>query len=763
MKNCKIIKELTIRQKATDQNIIDYKSALNEQLKCIKLPDCLLYCYDNLCCCHSDEIDYIHDCIIDACVIAASHSIPHSKPTTQCRKNVIPNWNSTIGPLREIALFWHNEFCKRGRPQSGFYYEMRKYSRKLYHTKRSDQCKLKYVSKMTNIAKSFTEGRMSNFWASMAKMRGNKVTTSRQIDGFTEESDILRIFTNKYEHIYNSVGYSCSAVETLLYDINVDITNRCLGAINEDNHLHYINKDSITSAVCDMKAGKSDGYDGLSSDYIINGTDLLNLYITCLFNCIIRHGHCPRSFCVSTLVPIPKNRLKSLSDSNNYRAIALSSILCKLWDACIIVKLDTVFKSNDLLFAYKPNHSTVQCVSTIREIISYYQSKQTSVYMCMLDASKAFDRVNLCLLFNKLRKKGMCPLILRFIINLYTTQTIQIKWQQGKSEACSISNGVKQGGVMSPLLFNLYVQDLIDSLEHKGMGCHMGNLFTGCFIYADDIVLLAPSSQSMNYMLKYCESYAIEHDILFNPDKTKCMYFGSSNCEPGKLTFMKDTLEFVSDCTFLGIKVVDDFSADIDLAVNKFRTKFMSLYLDFRHLQCDVLSKMVSTYCLDVYGSPLWDYEIGNVDRFYVAWRKIMRKVWQVSNVTHCVLLPIIADCMPIDIMLERRLLKFIWSCYNSENVIVKTITCFAMNNRKSVLGRNFRYLAFKYKINCSYWYKDWSCINKLVMKYVISNCSDDVHVTGGTIRELCCSRGCNEFILKQSELEELIELLCTH
>ena len=91
-----------------------------------------------------------------------------------------------------------------------------------------------------------------------------------------------------------------------------------------------------------------------------------------------------------------------MSDSNNYRAIALSSLFDKIMDACIINKQCHVFKFHDLLFAYKANHSTVQCVSTI-------------------------DKVNLLLLFNKLRFKGMCPLLLRFVLNMYISQNIRVK------------------------------------------------------------------------------------------------------------------------------------------------------------------------------------------------------------------------------------------------------------------------------------------------------------------------------------------------
>ena len=213
---------------------------------------------------------------------------------------------------------------------------------------------------------------------------------------------------------------------------------------------------------------------------------------------ILCHAYIPTSFCIAMLVPIPKNKLGNLSESSNYRAIALSSLLCKILDTCIIDKQESVFKSHDLLFAYKANHSTVQCVTMIRETVSYYLSYSNQLFMCMLDASKAFDKVNLLLLFRKLRDKGMCPIILRFIVKLYINQCIQVRWNELRSERFPISNGVKQGGVMSPLLFKVYMQYLIETLERRGLGCHMGNRFTGCFIYADDITLLAPSCQSQN-------------------------------------------------------------------------------------------------------------------------------------------------------------------------------------------------------------------------------------------------------------------------
>ena len=273
---------------------------------------------------------------------------------------------------------------------------------------------------------------------------------------------------------------------------------------------------------------------------------------------------------------------------------------------------------------------------------------------------------------------------------------------------------------------------------------------------------MAPSADALNAMLKVCELYAGEHDITFNSNKTKLMHFTMNNQSPGSIQFMRNKLNVITKCTLLGVEILNNFSADIDHSVKQFNCKYMSLYLDFKYLQCDVLSNMISTYCLDAYASQLWDYEDKRIEKYYVAWRKAMRKVWKLPNLTHCNLLPVITNCLPLNIILEKRLLKFIWSIINSENRIVNNVFKFALNNRRSVLGKNFRYLAFKYKITCSYWYKNWSYINSCISDFVSNSYNQDVFIVGCTIRELCISRGEEHCLFNMYELEEFIEFLST-
>ena len=149
-----------------------------------------------------------------------------------------------------------------------------------------------------------------------------------------------------------------------------------------------------------LKPGKSDGFDGLTSDYLINASPLFYVYLSHLFTNMLYYCFTPKSFCISTMIPIPKGSYKDTSDLRNYRGIALSSLLSKLFDSCIISLNTVVFKSDDLQFTYKKSCSTIQCVSMVTEVIDYYQNNGSPVYMCMLDASKAFDRVNLLTLQN---------------------------------------------------------------------------------------------------------------------------------------------------------------------------------------------------------------------------------------------------------------------------------------------------------------------------------------------------------------------------
>ncbi len=129
-------------------------------------------------------------------------------------------------------------------------------------------------------------------------------------------------------------------------------------------------------------------------------------------------------------------------------------------------------------------------------------SKGNCIYTCFLDASKAFDRVNHSKLFKKLADKGIPEYLIRLLIFWYEEQTMCIRWGSKTSEKFNVSNGVRQGSILSPHLFKIYVDDLSVSLNSLKIGCVVTNMIINHLMYADDIVLISPSSAGLSTLIE---------------------------------------------------------------------------------------------------------------------------------------------------------------------------------------------------------------------------------------------------------------------
>ena len=112
---------------------------------------------------------------------------------------------------------------------------------------------------------------------------------------------------------------------------------------------------------------------------------------------------------------------------------------------------------------------------------------------------------------------------------MYTSQTLKVKWGHTTSNCFNVRNRVKQGGVLSPLLFAIHTDSLLKRLEESGVGCHIGGHYTGTLAYADDITLLSPSMSWLRTVSKVCEEYATDFDVIFNGKNVNCCFSGVEN------------------------------------------------------------------------------------------------------------------------------------------------------------------------------------------------------------------------------------------
>ena len=143
---------------------------------------------------------------------------------------------------------------------------------------------------------------------------------------------------------------------------------------------------------------------------------------------------------------------------------------------------------------------------TLKEFINdYYKTRGTAEYVTFLDASKAFDRIDQGLLFDKVIKKGVPLFIIKLLVFWYSRQRMFVRWGNILcSTSFCVTNGVKQGGIISPMLFNLYMDDLgvHVKLSCSVIGGYIGSSFINHLCYVDDLCLISLSSSGMQHLLK---------------------------------------------------------------------------------------------------------------------------------------------------------------------------------------------------------------------------------------------------------------------
>ena len=295
----------------------------------------------------------------------------------------------------------------------------------------------------------------------------------------------------------------------------------------------------------------------------------------------------------------------------------------------------------------------------------------------------------------------MCPTVARLLSFLYTSQQCRIKWGGAVSSSFSVKNGVKQGGVLSPRLFNIYLDVLLCRLKMSGMGCYYGNLYVGSLAYADD-VLLSPTLESLKGMLKICEQYSRDFNITFNASETKLMLFGK-NVSDVDVVCQGKIVSKVNNEIHVGNIISADINNDtrsISKACNEMYAKFNLLYRQFDMCSSDVLYTLFNSYCMSLYGSQLWNYENkAMMNPLYVAWRKCVRRIYNIPYNTHCKLLPLICQDSAIQIKLYKRFLRFLVNAKKSHNSILSVMTKHVLSGSSSKACKTLNFICYNYGI----------------------------------------------------------------
>ena len=389
------------------------------------------------------------------------------------------------------------------------------------------------------------------------------------------------------------------------------------------------------------------------------------------------------------------------------------------------------------------------------ETANHFVNKGSNVYVVFLDASKAFDRVCYTKLFRALLKRGMNKLYIRCLIYMYTNQKLCVSWNGFKTNSFSVSNGVKQGGVLSPLLFSVYVDGLFMRLRSSGYGCRMGPHFLGAFGYADDICILCLTPNGLRKMITICETYAVEYCIEFNGSKCEMLILSRRPlplCMRPCVKVNNTVVPIKDSVIHLGNKISSDVTErHVDYIVAKFYKQYNLFLSRFGKVSSLVKSQLFATYCCSFYGITLCD--LSNTDSALVALRKCIRQVWRISPRTHCDLLPHISGICNHIFM--KRFAKYFNNAMKSENDALKYVFAIAASTPGSPFSNNVKMICDT--ANRGY-------LNGDMELSVSCECFsvEELPRKSYFIKELCMVRdGHLQVDLSHNEIQELLDYMC--
>ena len=741
---------------ATDANIAMYKLSLDNYLSRIRIPSAAAICNEYIDCdIHERDYNTLLNDILTACQRATSDAIPHRRTGGGSK----PGWNEEVRAARATSLWWHERWKEAGRPREGWVARIRRNTRAKYH--RAVKARIQNAKEIVRnkVRDSASESDPRRFWMEVSKINKSKKEGVSVIDGQVGEH-ACNAFRNKYERLFNA--NPSKNLASVVDDISDKIANKCCNSQSDNcnHHMHKISICMVKKAVSKLKQNQSDPQCNIVSDCLLNGSDKLFTLLAILFSIMIRHGYQNNLLNTTSIVPIPKDKKKSLSNSDNYRGIAPNNLFMKILDYMILDKFQYVFETSENQFAYKPEHSTSMCTFMALETIQYYANAGSSVYCILLDCTKAFDFVRFDLLFSSLLSHNMCPLIVRLIVNLYVNAQYCVKWNNCISDCFPIQNGVKQGGVVSPLMFTLVLESVVDKVTKSKLGCYVGSKCVSILVFADDILILSPTRSAAQKILNICYDFTESVGLKFNKGKCKVMIFNSIENFETQLLLGGTPLECVNTGIHIGnyISNISDLVI-FDELINGIAVKTNSIFRIFHQVDFTAKCKLFNSQCCSLYGIELLDLESFQLDRLLVQWRKSIRYVLGLHPRTHSYLLPHIVGSPNIEGTIYSRLASFFKKGYFSNNSLVASLFKNCVLNYSSIMCRNINIILRKLNLNLNEFLMLSECNIKQRCKGI--GMPDPDWRVGVVMDLLGCRDGAIECGLTKDEVEDLLKSIC--
>ena len=419
--------------------------------------------------------------------------------------------------------------------------------------------------------------------------------------------------------------------------------NDFFDSFSKPKNFPFFTMDQLDYALNDIENSVVKGYDSISYSMLKNSISSVSKNMLLFFyNTMLFSSKVPTNLNISIIKPILKDIDKKSDDFNNIRPISISTCFAQIFEKLVLIRSPKLKISHNNQFGFKQKTSCNHALFTLKETILSYTENRTGIKLASLDAEKAFDKVWRNGLFFKLIDK--LDKSMWHILKIYydsSQGTIELK-NGFLSELFPITVGVKQGGILSPALFQAFIDELIFQCTEQNIGAVFNKINICIIVYADDIILLSSVDSHLQLLLDTCDSYSKIWRIKFNASKSNIMEFGKQFFRKSSFHLNNNLISKVDSIIYLGVTIDSQLSFN-EYAIEKFSKVQNKVFaLSFLGLKSNTIpphlqSFIYKTYCLSQFTYGLESSVLNKTTRDYlsICQNNILRQILGIHSRCH--------------------------------------------------------------------------------------------------------------------------------
>lgn len=548
-------------------------------------------------------------------------------PMKRYRPFLKPYWCDELTSMHRTMKRARDEWCRAGKPRGHIHREYTEYKCiKSKFRKKLRQCVNQYLRNCDDKLEETSLSDSEYFWK-IINSRRKCSTTSNVGDGIVFNGQMYRNRDDIADQWgeYFKVLYSPSDLPQFDEQWKNLVTSHVNSTFSEMRLDSTVRVEShvVSDCIKALSKGKACGPDLITHEHLIHCNNVISKPLAELFTYMLQTGVVPDNMKKGNIITLHKGGRKRKDDPSCYRAITLSSTILKLYELIIMnqCKDKILRRINKLQGGFQSQLGCIMSSFALRECLHYSRECSSAVYLCFLDARQAFDRVWHHGLFYKLLSlnsnldQKINSNYLIAIREMYKNSKCRVLYKGKYSCEFTVSQGTRQGGKLSPLMYLVFIDGLINELQMSDLGLSIYNIYFGSPTVADDMTLLSYSRAGMECMLKICYDYSLKWRYLYNANKCATVIFNEQKSS-SRLPFYlgPDPIPFANGYKHLGVKCDNVLSSSESMrdACNKLRGTYLNICnigIDPEHFSAKTLSHIYSSTIVPkaIYGCELWN------------------------------------------------------------------------------------------------------------------------------------------------------------